>query len=162
MFKNIALVLPAALLAATTVMAQCTNYACQAANAIYQECKYSTFGTDDFQKCLCTDKFLVNYKRCVGGHVCAWDGDPATLGYPCIAVYCPGSFAGGFDANAFCRGNITFGYPSSTSTSKTSTTTTTSKSISVIKTTSTIRSTSTSRRPVITYFAPTYPPPPDA
>lgn len=101
MLKNVFYVV-SALLASTVVMAQCTNSACTAANAIYKECKYSYTSLRDFQKCLCTEKFLVNYNRCIGGSVCAWDGNPATLNNPCIALYCPGTFDGGFDAKAFC------------------------------------------------------------
>jgi hypothetical protein len=101
MFKNVVLVLTA-LLASTTVAAQCSNGACGAANAIYKECKYSFTAFRDFQACLCTKKFLVNYERCLNGFVCPWDGNPATLNNPCIALYCPGKFEGGFDAKAFC------------------------------------------------------------
>ncbi|KAG8776853.1 hypothetical protein FRB91_007863 [Serendipita sp. 411] len=105
MFKHAILVLSAALLTATNVLA-CTNAACQVANSIYKECKYSTTNIDALRKCLCTDKFIVNYNRCLNGFVCAWDGNPSTLNQPCIALYCPGTFDGGFDAIAFCRGTL--------------------------------------------------------
>ncbi|PVF91447.1 hypothetical protein CPB86DRAFT_792050 [Serendipita vermifera] len=106
MFKNVVIVLTA-LLASTTVSAQCTNAACGVANSIYKECKYSFTALRDFKACLCTQKFLVNYERCLGGSVCAWDGNPDTLNNPCILIYCPGKFEGGFDAKAFCSGKST-------------------------------------------------------
>ncbi|KAG8753180.1 hypothetical protein FRC14_006351 [Serendipita sp. 396] len=103
MFKNVLFVFTALLTIATVpVMSQCSNGACGAANAIYKECKYSSFTKAAFKKCLCTKKFLVNYQRCLDGWVCAWDGNPATLNNPCIALYCPGTFDGGFDAKSFC------------------------------------------------------------
>ncbi|KIM22101.1 hypothetical protein M408DRAFT_27869 [Serendipita vermifera MAFF 305830] len=103
MFKRVIFVV-SALLASTVVTAQCTNNACTAANALYKKCKYSYTAVGDFKACLCTDVFLVNYNRCLGGTVCAWDGNPDHLNNPCIALYCPGTFAGGFDAKAFCAG----------------------------------------------------------
>lgn len=102
MFKNTLYIL-SALLASTAVMAQCTNGACTLANSLYTECKYSYTTVGDFQKCLCTQKFLVNYGRCLGGKVCAWTG--GSLNAPCIDLYCPGTFAGGFDATEFCSGS---------------------------------------------------------
>ncbi|KAG8812032.1 hypothetical protein FRC19_003420 [Serendipita sp. 401] len=94
-------------MAINSANAQCTNGACDAANAIYKECKYSFTALRDFKRCLCTDKFLVNYDRCLSGYVCPWDGNPDTLNGPCVKIYCPGKFAGGFDAKAFCAGTST-------------------------------------------------------
>ncbi|PVF92864.1 hypothetical protein CPB86DRAFT_790718 [Serendipita vermifera] len=87
----------ALLLTSTTALPQagtCTNNACIAANNHYNDCvaNYS----DNLKSCLCTVEFISNYGRCVGGRICAW---PATL---CPDVYCPGTVAGGFDANYFC------------------------------------------------------------
>ncbi|KAG8770610.1 hypothetical protein FS842_006340 [Serendipita sp. 407] len=98
--------------------AQCTNGACNAANAIYKECKYRFTALKDFKLCLCTNKFLVNYDRCARGYVCAWDGNPDTLNGACIALYCPGGFAGGFDAKAFCAGTSTTPAASSTASAR--------------------------------------------
>ncbi|KAG8820182.1 hypothetical protein FRC19_009088 [Serendipita sp. 401] len=103
MFKNAILALSALLTIMTVpAVAQCTNGACTAANNAYTQCKLSTTTTAAFKACLCTNVFLVNYGRCLGGHVCAWDGNPSTLNQPCIDLYCPGTFAGGFDAPVFC------------------------------------------------------------
>ncbi|KAG8829824.1 hypothetical protein FRC17_005965 [Serendipita sp. 399] len=108
MFKNVLLASFAVVMSMTiAVMGQCSNGACQVANAIYKECKVSSTSAADFKKCLCTKKFLVNYERCIGGTVCAWDGNPSTLNQPCIDLYCPGTFDGGFDAKAFCEGRLT-------------------------------------------------------
>ncbi|KAG8805482.1 hypothetical protein FRC19_007860 [Serendipita sp. 401] len=82
--------------------AQCANDACVAANSIYNKCKHSTTIAPNFKSCLCTPVFLVNYDRCLGGKVCAWDGNPDTLDDPCIDLYCAGTFDGGFDAQKFC------------------------------------------------------------
>lgn len=102
MLKNTLYVF-SALLASTTVMASC-NAACDLANSIYTECKYSYTTVGDFQSCLCTDKFLVNYDRCLSGYICAWDGvGPKET--PCVKIYCTAPFAGGFDAEAFCSGS---------------------------------------------------------
>ena len=103
MLKNVLYVF-SALLASTTVTAQCGNAACTLANSLYTECKYSYTTVGDFQKCLCTNKFLVNYGRCLSGTICAWDGT-GPLNTPCVKIYCPGTFAGGFDAVAFCSGS---------------------------------------------------------
>ncbi|PVF92865.1 hypothetical protein CPB86DRAFT_743588 [Serendipita vermifera] len=72
----------------------CTNEACIAANNQYQSClaNYSS----DLKPCLCTEEFLSNYDRCLGGTICPW---PATV---CVKIYCPGTFDGGFDAKEFC------------------------------------------------------------
>ncbi len=109
MFRNVLFVL-SVLLASSSVMAQCTNSACTSANADYKLCKYSYTIESEFKKCLCTEKFLVNYQRCLGGSVCAWDGIPAHLNQPCIALYCPGTFAGGFDAKAYCSSRLSTSY----------------------------------------------------
>lgn len=102
MLKN-ALYVLSALLASTTVMAQCQNNACDLANSLYRECKYSNTNGVAFHHCLCTDKFLVNYDRCLRGYVCAWDGiGPQET--DCIGIYCPGPFVGGFDAKKYCEG----------------------------------------------------------
>ncbi|KIM26871.1 hypothetical protein M408DRAFT_178448 [Serendipita vermifera MAFF 305830] len=105
MFKN-ALYVISVLLASTTVMAQCNNGACTVANSIYKECKYSFTALREFKTCLCTEKFLVNYDRCLNGTICPWDGSPDTLNGPCVKIYCPGKFDGGFDARAFCSGRL--------------------------------------------------------
>ncbi|KAG8753179.1 hypothetical protein FRC14_006350 [Serendipita sp. 396] len=103
MFRNVILTL-SALLAIVTVpaVAQCTNGACTSANNTYKQCKLSTTTTAAFKACLCTNVFLVNYGRCLNGVVCAWDGSRTGLNQPCITLYCPGTFAGGFDAPVFC------------------------------------------------------------
>ncbi|KAG8844578.1 hypothetical protein FRB91_002528 [Serendipita sp. 411] len=103
MFKNALLILSSLL--ATVVIpatAACTNGACTKANAIYNRCQFSTVSVAAFKTCLCTPIFLENYRRCIGGVVCPWDGDPSTLIGPCNTLYCPGTVAGGFDAAAFC------------------------------------------------------------
>ncbi|KAG8762435.1 hypothetical protein FRC15_008509 [Serendipita sp. 397] len=106
MFKNVLFVLSALLIIVTVpATAQCTNNACEVANAIYKECKITSTSLADFKKCLCTKKFLVNYERCLNGTICSWDGTPDTLIAPCVKIYCPGTFVGGFDAKAFCAGS---------------------------------------------------------
>ncbi|KAG9053991.1 hypothetical protein FS842_006521, partial [Serendipita sp. 407] len=104
MFKKVLPLLPV-LLAIVTVpaTAQCANGACEVANEIYNECKYSTTTLVDFKECLCTTKLLVNYERCLNGTICPWDGNPDTLNGPCVKIYCPGTFSGEFDAKAFCE-----------------------------------------------------------
>ncbi|KAG9053992.1 hypothetical protein FS842_006522 [Serendipita sp. 407] len=103
MFKHAILAVSALLTIATVpVTAQCTNGACTAANDIYTQCQLSTTTTAAFKTCLCTQIFLVNYGRCLNGVVCAWDGNPSTLGGVCVDLYCPGTFDGGFDATAYC------------------------------------------------------------
>ncbi|PVF93765.1 hypothetical protein CPB86DRAFT_88089 [Serendipita vermifera] len=104
MFKR-ALYALTVLAASTLVAAQCTNDACTSANTDYKTCKLITVSSAAFKTCLCTKKFLVNYDRCIKGTICAWDGDPATIGDPCPAIVCPGTFDGGFDAAAFCAGS---------------------------------------------------------
>ncbi|KAG8829825.1 hypothetical protein FRC17_005966 [Serendipita sp. 399] len=105
MFRNAFVVLSTLLAIATIPGAiACTNNACIAANTIYKECKLKATSLAEFKKCLCTKRFLVNYERCIGGTVCAWDGNPDTLNSPCILIYCPGTFDGGFDAKAYCAG----------------------------------------------------------
>ncbi|KAG8753181.1 hypothetical protein FRC14_006352 [Serendipita sp. 396] len=106
MLGNAFLVLSALLAVVTVPVTACTNGACGVANSIYKECKYKTVTTADFKKCLCTKQFLVNYDRCLAGSVCGWNGDPATLNNPCILIYCPGTFDGGFDAKAFCMNRL--------------------------------------------------------
>lgn len=137
------------LLASTTVMAQCTNGACGAANAIYKECKYSYTTLSGFRACLCTQKFLVNYDRCKGGWVCPWDGRPETLNNACIALYCPGEFDGGFDAKAFCSGYLP---PTSVTTKRTTTTGTTKRTTTTATTKKTTTTGTTIRTtPTLTY-----------
>jgi hypothetical protein len=86
----------------TVVLAQCTNNACTFVNEAYKQCKMDVTTIAGFKTCLCTNQFLVNYERCQNGTVCAWDGNPDTLNNPCILIYCPGEFVGGFDAKEFC------------------------------------------------------------
>ncbi|KAG8844577.1 hypothetical protein FRB91_002527 [Serendipita sp. 411] len=106
MFKNTILIL-SSLLAIVIIptTAQCTNGACTEANAFYTRCKLTNVSTASFKTCLCTPVFLENYRRCIGGTVCPWDGDLSTLSDPCIALYCPGTVARGFNATAFCAGS---------------------------------------------------------
>ncbi|KAG8851453.1 hypothetical protein FRB91_007864 [Serendipita sp. 411] len=111
MFKHVLFVLSALLaIVAVPTTAQCTNNACEVANAIYKECKITSTSLTDFKKCLCTKKFLVNYERCLNGTICSWDGTPDTLTAPCVKIYCPGTFVGGFDAKAFCAGSPSTSY----------------------------------------------------
>ncbi|KAG8829823.1 hypothetical protein FRC17_005964 [Serendipita sp. 399] len=87
------------------VMGQCTNRACDVANALYKECRISSTSVADFKKCLCTKKFLNNYQRCLNGVVCPWTGETSIE--VCVPLYCPGKFDGGFDAKAFCEDRLT-------------------------------------------------------
>ncbi|KAG8812119.1 hypothetical protein FRC17_002181, partial [Serendipita sp. 399] len=103
MFKNVVLAVTTLIaIMVIPVTAQCTNGACTAANNTYKQCKLSTTSAASFKTCLCAGPFLVNYGRCLGGKVCAWDGNKSTLNLPCIDLYCPGTFVGGFDAPVFC------------------------------------------------------------
>ncbi|KIM21490.1 hypothetical protein M408DRAFT_103426 [Serendipita vermifera MAFF 305830] len=88
-----------AILVSTAAMAQCTNEACNVMNSIYNECKYSNTGVQDFKSCLCNQTFLEDYQRCESGFVCPYPIDT------CVKIYCPGTFDGGFDAPAFCSGS---------------------------------------------------------
>ncbi|KIM21489.1 hypothetical protein M408DRAFT_12528 [Serendipita vermifera MAFF 305830] len=99
-----------ALLVSAVAMAQCTNEACDVMNSIYSECKYGNSVVEDFKTCLCTEEFLEDYKRCLGGYVCPY---PATI---CITLYCPGTFNGGFDAPAFCSGSLSLTSAAATAT----------------------------------------------
>ncbi|KAG8840790.1 hypothetical protein FRB91_005672 [Serendipita sp. 411] len=105
MFKNILLVLSTLLVTVIIPMtvAQCTNGACKRANSLYNWCHYTTLSAAGFKNCLCTAIFHENYRRCLGGTVCPWDGTDG----PCIEIFCPGTFAGGFDAAAFCADGST-------------------------------------------------------
>ncbi|PVG01490.1 hypothetical protein CPB86DRAFT_76391 [Serendipita vermifera] len=76
----------------------CVNQACIAANNQYQD--YLTNYSDNLKPCLCTQKFLINYDCCLRGKICAWNGSSSSQ--LCPAVYCPGTFDGGFDAKFFC------------------------------------------------------------
>jgi hypothetical protein len=101
MFKTLFYTLPL-LVASTTVTAQCVNNACTEANRDYKSCKKSVETQEELKTCLCTQKFLVNYDRCLRGVICAWDGDPTHSITTCPAVVCIGTFNGSFDAKAFC------------------------------------------------------------
>jgi hypothetical protein len=93
------------IVAGTTIATRCVNKACVYANTHYKECILGACAYSNFQSCLCTERFLVNYDRCTRGIICDWDGDPNTLNEPCILIACPGTFDAGFDAKEFCSGS---------------------------------------------------------
>ncbi|PVF92863.1 hypothetical protein CPB86DRAFT_790716 [Serendipita vermifera] len=87
-------ILVASTIAVPQISGTCPNQACTAANNQYKTCLASSW--NNIKPCLCTEEFLSNYGRCLGGTICPW---PARI---CSTVYCPGTFDGGFDANYFC------------------------------------------------------------
>ena len=62
----------------------CRNAACEFVELHARRCSFS----NAYAACLCSERFKVNYSRCMRGMACAWDGvsDP-NLG-ACTAMHC--------------------------------------------------------------------------